>query len=165
MSNTQNYLITFSFISWFIIIVIELIRNRYKKGCWISSGMQIFFILFIIKGLNRYFGYFNTIEEKGATLVSEGVTIGGLYVFTVLGILGHHLFAQIRGLHEQEKQKKLKWFPVLKPLSISPIIFIAVLSQLEKMGAQTNTVVVVLMQFLLAFQNGFFGKRSLNRPL
>jgi hypothetical protein len=94
----------------------------------------------------------------GTPLLGEGFTLIGLYLSTVLGIVGHHLFVQIRGIHERGRQRKLRWFPVLKPLVISPIIFISVLSHLEKMGATAHTITAVFMQFLLAFQSGFFWK-------
>ena len=106
--------------------------------------------------LNRYFGYFNTIEIKGKITVGENLTLCGLYISTVLGILGHHIFIQIKGLNSRGKQPKLKWVPLLKPLAISPIIFMAVLNQLNKMGTQANTLTAVITQFILAFQNGFF---------
>jgi hypothetical protein len=48
--------------------------------------------------------------------------------------------------------------PLLKPLVVSPILFLAVLNQLTKMGAQATTLTAVLTQFVVAFQNGFFWK-------
>lgn len=158
MSTLQNYLISLSFLVWGIMTIAHLIQHKRDKRYWLSSGIQIALIFVLALILHRYFDYFNDLQEMGSTLLGEGITLGGLYLSTALGILGHHIFVQIKWIHEKGKQNKLKWFPIIKPLAISPIIFISVLSQLEKMGAQAHTLTAVFMQFLLAFQSGFFWK-------
>ena len=156
MSTTQNFLVTLSLLGWLGLIIFELIRK--KKEYRTAFVIQIILMLLIAYGLHRYFGYFNTIEVKGGVAIGEGWTLGGLYLFTVLGILGQHVFVQIKGLNETERQRKFKWLPVLKPLVVSPLIFLAVLNQLNKMGVQANTLTAVVTQCILAFQNGFFWK-------
>lgn len=158
MLNSRNLLITVSLVIWFGIIIFEILR--YRRKYLISFVIQFLFIIIIARVLNLYFGYFNTSSFKGGPNISEVWTLGGLYISTVLGILGHHVFMQIKPLKKPGKQPKIKWMPVIKPLVISPIVFLAVLNQLEQIGAQTNatTLKPVVMQFILAFQNGFFWK-------
>ena len=155
MSTTQNFLVTLSLISWFGVILYEFITNREKK---ISFGIQFLLIFIVAYFLNRYFGYFETIEFKSGLTISEGWILWGLYLFTLLGIFGHHVFVQIKGLKERGKQRKLRWMPILKPLIISPLIFLAVLNQLEQISVHANSLKVIITQFILAFQNGFFWK-------
>jgi hypothetical protein len=119
------------------------------------SKVQIIGTVFILR---YYFGYFNTVEEKGGIIIPEYWTLGGLYVSTLIGIVGHHVFIQIRGLEEKKKKTKIKWMPVIKPLIISPIIFLAVMNQLSEMGVKGEGLKANIMQFILAFQNGFFWK-------
>ncbi len=156
MTAIQNYLVTLSLALWLGIIVFELIKQR--KKFWLASGIQCALILLIAYGLHRWFGYLNSTEIKGFINISEKWTLFGLYVFTILGITAQHIFVQVKGLNVRGRQPKLKWMPLLKPLVVSPIIFLAVLNQLTKMGAMANTLTAVLTQFILAFQNGFFWK-------
>ena len=157
MSNIQNILITISLILWFLTVVFELIciqnARRYAR-----FAVKILLIVFVVVILRRYFGYFNTIEEKTEMLIPEYLTMSGLYISTVFGIAGHHIFIQIRGLEERKRKLKIKWLPLIKPLIISPIIFLAVMNQLEQMGGGGEGLKANIMQFILAFQNGFFWK-------
>jgi len=156
MTTTQNILISLSLAVWFLLIIFDFIRNRAQNR--MAAGAQLLAILLVVFILHRYFNYFNTIEIKGDGLISEGWLLVGLYAFTILGILGHHIFAQIKGPDRPGRQARLKWLPFFKPLAISPIIFITFLSQLDKVGAQMTTLTAVSIQFGLAFQNGFFWK-------
>lgn len=156
MSTIQNVLLTISLVVWVVLIVGELLRR--KKTYLLSFGVQGILILLIAYGLHRWFGYLNPIEIKGSYSISEKWTIIGLYISTILGIIAQHISVQIKGLNDRGKQRKIKWMPIVKPLAVSPIIFLAVLNQLTKMGAQNNTLTAVITQFILAFQNGFFWK-------
>ena len=151
---TQNALVTISLAAWFVLMLIELIRKKTIKAFLIQL-MLLGGSAFILR---RFFGYFNTLEIKSVTKVEEAVTLTGLYFCTILGIIAHHLFVQIKGLRELGRQRKIRWMPILKPLVISPLIFLAVLNELTKMGAQANTITAVVTQCILAFQNGFFWK-------
>ncbi|MCP4345060.1 MAG: hypothetical protein GY795_05985 [Desulfobacterales bacterium] len=157
MSDVQNILITVSLAAWLAVVISDFVHN--KKNL-LSPVIQI--ILACVAGvvLHFYFGYFNTAGFKGGMPVGEGWIISGLYVSTVLGIIGQHVFIQIKGLDKRGKQPKIKWMPLVKPLIISPIVFLAVLNQLEQIGAKTNASALkpMITQFILAFQNGFFWK-------
>jgi len=161
MTTTQNILVTISLLGWLGVIMVELIHK--KKAYQWAFGVQVLLIGLSAYILHRFFGYLNTLEIKGGTVVRESLTLTGLYLSTVLGIVGHHIFAQLKGLQDAGKQRKLRWLPVLKPLVISPLIFLAVLNELTKMGVQANTVTAVVTQCILAFQNGFFWKTVLEQ--
>ena len=156
MSPTQNMLLTLSLVGWFGLIAFEGARK--KSRSLTAAGIQLALLAVLGYSLHRWFGYLNDNLIKAPFTVSEGWTLGGLYLATVLGIAGQHVFIQIKGLGEAGRQKRLKWLPLLKPLVISPLIFLAVLSQLTKMGVQANTLTAVVTQFAVAFQNGFFWK-------
>ena len=156
MSMTQNVLVSISLFAWLVLIVVELARKKARYAA--AFGIQVVLIAISAAVLHKFFGYFNTLEIKGGTTVKEAVTLTGLYLSTLLGIVGHHLFVQIRGLHEPGRQRKIRWLPILKPLVISPLIFLAVLNELTKMGAQATTLTAMVTQCVLAFQNGFFWK-------
>ncbi len=161
MSNTQNYLLACSLVGWFIIAIAYLVRNKRRKGYWIASVIQIFAILAIAKLLNRYLGFFSDIQDMGMTTIGESLTLLGLYFSMVLGIIAHHIFVQVQRIEESYKtgrRKRIRWFPMIMPLVISPIIFLAVLSLLQSTGKQATTPIAVVTQCILAFQNGFFWK-------
>ena len=156
MSAIQNFLMTLALVAWLIVVVYDFSRNKNKP----LLGAKIFLVCMVTVALHFCFGYFNTTIFYGGDKVGEGWVLSGLYVSTILGILGQHVFVQIRGLEKRGRQPKIKWMPVIKPLIISPIVFLAVLNQLEQIGAQSNatTLKPLITQFILAFQNGFFWK-------
>lgn len=164
MSITQNVLVTISLLGWLGFIIFELRRKQkaYLPAFWVQM-MAIVLSAFL---LHRFFGYFNSLEIKSVAVVRESLTLAGLYICTVLGVIGQHVFIQIQDIKQRQesenqppdKKPKFYWLPVLKPLVISPLIFLAVLNELNKMGAQANTVTAVVTQCILAFQNGFFWK-------
>ena len=156
MTMAQNMLVSISLVIWFALIVVEIIRKKAQYA--VAFGIQFVLIIGSAVILHTFFGYFNTLEIKSVTLVEEAVTLAGLYFSTILGIIGHHLFVQLKGLQDVGKQKKIRWMPVFKPLVISPLIFLAVLNELTKMNAQANTLTAMVTQCVLAFQNGFFWK-------
>ncbi len=155
MSSVQQTLLTLSFLAWLIAIGFDLARTQPHP--WRSAAFQLAIMAGLMYIFHEFFGYFNSLEVKGGDeIISESWKLAGLYGFTILGIIGQHVFVQTKGLGDKGRQAALKWRPVLKPLIISPIVFLAVTSQLDKMGAQANTLTAVLMQMGLAFQNGFF---------
>lgn len=164
MSTIQNYLLTVSFIAWLIIIIIQLVQNKQRKGYWVASIIQILLIPIIAKLLNRYLGYFSDIQEMGTINISENMTLVSLYISMTLGMVAHHVFVQVREIIERPSEEKgtiklkIVWFPILMPLVVSPFIFLSVLSLLQKMGTQATTSTAVVTQCILAFQNGFFWK-------
>lgn len=160
MTNIQNLLITVSLLGWLIAIIIKFIQYRRNKSYWIVSIVQCVIIVISMKFLNRYFGYFSDIQEYGTFTLHESVILGGSYLSMVLGMIAHHIFIQVNMIEEQKKgrKRKFRWFPLVMPLAISPLVFIPVLGQLQTLGAQATTFKTIVMQFLLAFQNGFFWK-------
>lgn len=161
MTATQDILITISLILWIGVVLFELIH---RKKMYLRAGIiQLVLIGVLGYGLHRYLGYIDDIDHKFTLKYSEVLVLIGLYLATVLGIVGNHFFGQIKGVHERGKQPKLKVFPVLKPLIISPIIFIAVLSQFNQMGVQIDSATAIVTQLGLAFQNGFFWKTILDQ--
>src|SRR3990172_2672335 len=157
MSNIQNIFITLSLLCWAGIVIFEAIHKQNNKK-HVRFVIQIFLIVVSVFVLHHYFGYFNTIQEKGGLIIPEHWTLCGLYVSTIIGIVGHHVFIQIRGVEESKRKTKIKWMPLIKPLIISPIIFLAVMTQLAQMGAGGEGLKANIIQFILAFQNGFFWK-------
>jgi hypothetical protein len=157
MSNIQNVFITLSFICWFGVAVFEVIGIQ-NNNKYVRFFIQIFLMVFIVVILHKYSGYFNTIEEKMDVIIPEYLTLCGLYISTIFGIVGHHIFIQIREVEERKRKIKIKWIPVIKPLIISPLIFLAVMTQLAQMGGGGEGLKANIMQFILAFQNGFFWK-------
>jgi hypothetical protein len=157
VSNIQNYLITLSLLCWFFVVVYELVQKKYERKIG-GALAKILLINLVAFGLYRYFGYFNALEIKGDKPIAEHWTLIGLYLCAVLGIVAHHVFIQIKEIDDKNDQPKIKWFPLLKPLIISPIIFIAVWSQLSQMGVQGQGLKANITQFVFAFQNGFFWK-------
>ncbi|MBA7481228.1 hypothetical protein ES707_16698 [subsurface metagenome] len=161
MSDAQNLLVTVCLAGWFGIILVQLARNI--RGFWILFSAQSIIILATAYCLNRYFGYYSRLEVKGALTIGEGWILCGLYVCTLLGILGNNTLAQTKVRRGYDIQVKLRWVSFIKPLIISPIVFLTVLSVLNNIGTPGNTPTTVVMQFMLAFQNGFFWKSIVDR--
>lgn len=162
MTPLQQNLLTASFIFWLFAIILEFIRAKRKP--WLSSGIQLVLLFAIVYFFHRFLGYYRPLfQYMNSPLVSEGIMLTGLYLSTVLGIVGHHLFVQIKDVGERGRPRKIRWLSLLKPLIISPIIFLAIISELQNLGLSAKTLQAVVMQFLLAFQNGFFWKTVLDR--
>ncbi len=161
MTTLQNVVITLSLLLWGCGIFVELIR---RKKIYVRSFL-IQLVLIGLAGyvLHRYFGYLDGIEHKFTLKYDEALVVISLYIATVLGIVGNHFFVQIKGVKERGKQPKLKVLPVVKPLIISPIIFIAILTQFNQMGVKYDTLTALVTQLGLAFQNGFFWKTILDQ--
>lgn len=160
MTETQNYLLTLSLILWGILIILGLLKRKKAYLPWFL--IQAVLIGVIVYGFHYYLGYWDSLEHKFTLDYSEVFVLIGLYLATTLGIVGNHFFGLIKGPKERGKQSKFKLLPALRPLIISPIIFIAVLSQFNKMGAQIDSATALAMQLGLAFQNGFFWKTILD---
>ncbi len=174
MSELQSAIVTISLGLWVFISILEIFtgQSSAKGKPYTLVIIKIGLVFPVVYLLYEYCGYFNSLEVKSTRVVSEGWTIFLLYIFTVLGMIGHHIFTRlnkvslslVEGNSISSKKKKkpsetqlsLQWFLILRPLAVSPIIFSAVLSQFNEMGIQANTLTAVTMQLLLAFQNGFF---------
>ncbi len=160
MTDLQNYLLSVSFLLWGAVILVAFIRH--KRAYLLPGLVQLAMIAGVIIGCNRYFGYFDGIQRKFTLNYNELVVIFALYLATVAGIAGKHFFVQIKGLNERGRQRTIKFLPLLRPLIISPIIFLPVLAQFNQMGVQIDTATALLVQLILAFQNGFFWKTILD---
>lgn len=161
MTGMQEFLLTVSLMLWGVLIVVEFIRHKKAYLWW--GIVQLVLITLCIGLFHTYLGYLDGIDHKFSLNYSEIAVIVLLYLATVAGIAGNHFFAQIKNLHDKGRQRKIKFFPLLKPLIISPIIFLAVLSQFNQMGVQIDSATALVIQLGLAFQNGFFWKTILDQ--
>ena len=161
MTDAQNILMTLSLLVWGGVLVFDLVHRKQAaaRACLIQGVL----IGVIGYGLHRYFGYVDGIEHKFTLKYQEALVLVGLYLATTLGIVGNHFFVQIKGVDERGRQPKIKFLPVVKSLIISPIIFIAVLSQFNQMGVHLDSLTAIATQLGLAFQNGFFWKTILDQ--
>jgi hypothetical protein len=52
---------------------------------------------------------------------------------------------------------------MLNTIIVAPIVFIPTLSRFDNSISQVNTIATFIMQFFLAFQNGFFWKTIMTK--
>ncbi len=130
-------------ILYLLIIIIELISNRNFKRFILELSILLgfIFILYITTG----FPVFSRLQAFGG--VSPLTAIAIMFVCTLFGIIAHYFFT-LKG--------KFSWRKFLKPLFISPIVFLPLLGSVQSLPNLEN---IQLISFgILAFQNGFFWK-------
>lgn len=144
MSPTITYLLIVFLGLFSLFIVIEFVLSRAVKIFIIQASILLAVILF----LNVTTGFPAIRVAFGG--VTPIVTIGIMFVFTLLGIAGHY-FYNLKG--------KFVWRTFLKPLIISPIVLLPLIGSVQK---SSGVEPIQIVSFgILAFQNGFFWKEVL----
>jgi len=142
MSPLIFKLINISFIALFILSVIELFI--YKSWVKLVSLYALLIIAFLF--FHIFIGY------PSSTRISFGeptplITIILCYISVILGMVSHYFY---------NKETKFEWSSFLKPLFISPFIFLPMIGIFDKTSVKDTTANVYLV--LIAFENGFFWK-------
>lgn len=84
-----------------------------------------------------------------------------LYVCMILGMVAETLYAH---LDQPGRRRKLQWAALLKPLLLSPMVFMPLVASLQSADVDlTRLDAARLMLFLVAFESGFLWKGYLAR--
>ena len=139
MSAMINYLLMFFLGLFGLFVIIEFIVFRAVRQFIIQITALVGVIILLRVTTNFPT---NRIAFGG---VSPVASIGIMFICTLLGIAGHHIF-YMKG--------KFSWSPFLKPLVISPIVLLPLIGSIQ---AAPEIGAIQLISFgFLAFQNGFF---------
>ncbi len=149
MSKLQSILVTISLAGLFLFVIIGYLKSRNLKSFLV--GLSVLFFVFLF--LNRYFHFPRWVEFRDSYEVGLVIL---LYLCMLLGMVAQYFYYQIS---DKTKKVRFKFYPFLKPLLASPIVFMPLLATLQmaklEIGLSTPAGVIV---FFLAFQNGFFWK-------
>ena len=133
---------------YLILLLIEGIITRSGKRVLIEAVLLCAFLFL----LNRITGFPAPSSQQAFGGVSPLTAIGLMFVCTMLGIMAHYVF-YLRG--------KFSWRAFLKPLVISPIVFLPLVGSVQSL---TGLEPIQMISFaILAFQNGFFWKEVFGR--
>ncbi|MCI5130070.1 MAG: hypothetical protein D3904_00775 [Candidatus Electrothrix sp. EH2] len=133
---------------YFILLIVEGISTRSKKRVLIE-GLLLCAFLFL---LNRITGFPTPSSQQAFGGISPLTAIGLMFLCTMLGIMAHYIF-YLKG--------KFSWQAFLKPLVISPIVFLPLVGSVQSL---TGLEPMQMISFaILAFQNGFFWKEVFGR--
>lgn len=142
-----NLLLLFSGL-YLVLLIVEGIITRSGKRVLIE-GLLLAGFLFL---LNRITGFPAPSSQQAFGGVSPLTAIGLMFLCTMLGIMAHYIF-YLKG--------KFSWRAFLKPLVISPIVFLPLVGSVQSL---TGLEPLQMISFaILAFQNGFFWKEVFGR--
>jgi hypothetical protein len=131
--------IILSIIGVFVVVIIALLQRKRK-----NAAILVTLILIVGLGLYIYFSI-PKVTEKGdiGEIISWSDVV--MYLMMLAGMLAKYFWDVI----EQKKRFKIDGLQLIKPMLVSPIIFIGIVT----LTVDTN---LSLLHFLLSFQNGFF---------
>jgi hypothetical protein len=142
-----NALVAF-IVLFFITTLIEFLRKHYFKRFLFEILLIIGFIII----LNITTGFPIPSSRQAFGGVSPLVAMGIMFVCTILGIMAHYFF-YLKG--------KFSWRKFLKPLFISPIVFLPLIGSVQSISSLESIQMISFA--ILAFQNGFFWKEVFER--
>ena len=142
-----NLLLLFSGL-YLVLLAVEGLSARSVKRI-LPEAVLLCAFLFL---LNRITGFPVPSSLQAFGGISPLTAIGLMFLCTILGIMAHYVF-YLKG--------KFSWQEFLKPLVISPIIFLPLVGSVQSL---TGLESVQMISFaILAFQNGFFWKEVFGR--
>ena len=142
-----NLLLLFSGM-YLILLIIDGFTTRSVKRILIESLLLGVFLVL----LNRITGFPAPSSLQAFGGVSPLTALGVMFVCTMLGIMAHYFFYL---------QGKFSWQEFLKPLVISPIIFLPLVGSVQSLTGLESMQMISFA--ILAFQNGFFWKEVFGR--
>jgi hypothetical protein len=146
MSPTITYLLMGCFFLLAVIAIYEtfILRNLRLLIFQISAICILIFFLHISTGFPTPKIFFGGASPLLAILI--------MFVGTLMGIVAHYFFS---------KKESFNWQTFIKPLLVSPIIFLPSIGQVSDLDAVSPIQVITFT--LIAFQNGFFWKGVFER--
>ncbi|CAK8711222.1 hypothetical protein KKHLCK_00215 [Candidatus Electrothrix laxa] len=133
---------------YLLLLVVEGIITRSGKRILVEALLLGIFLVL----LHWMTGFPASLSRQAFGGVSPLTAIGLMFVCTMLGIMAHYIF-YLKG--------KFSWQEFLKPLVISPIVFLPLVGSVQSL---TGLESVQMISFaILAFQNGFFWKEVFGR--
>ena len=133
---------------YLVLLLVEGIITRSGKRVLIEAVLLCAFLFL----LNRITGFPEPSSQQAFGGISPLTAIGLMFLCTMLGIMAHYVF-YLKG--------KFSWRAFLKPLVISPIVFLPLVGSVQSL---TGLEPMQMISFaILAFQNGFFWKEVFGR--
>jgi hypothetical protein len=133
---------------YLVVIVAELVLTRQFKRFLLELVAVVLVVSLALLVTNA---------STGRVAFGEGLSplwvVAILFVATMCGIVARYLFYLQQG--------QFAWLDCLKPLAITPIILLPLLSSIQSAGTLNNMQSVAFA--FLAFQNGFFWQAVLEK--
>ncbi|MCW5211672.1 hypothetical protein VU04_02045 [Desulfobulbus sp. TB] len=142
-----NLLLLFSGL-YLVVLIIDGLISRSVKRILIESLLLGGFLLL----LNRITGFPTPSSMQAFGGISPLMALGLMFICTILGIMAHYFF---------HLQGAFCWQEFLKPLVISPIIFLPLMGSVQSLTGLESMQMISFA--ILAFQNGFFWKEVFGR--
>jgi len=133
---------------YLVLLLVEAIITRSGKRVLIEAVLLCAFLLL----LNQLTGFPAPSSRQAFGGISPLTAIGLMFICTILGIMAHYVFYL---------QGKFSWQEFLKPLVISPIIFLPLVGSVQSLTGLESMQMISFA--ILAFQNGFFWKEVFGR--
>ncbi len=146
-SFVTQLLILFSGL-YLVLLVVEGIAARSVKK--ILPEFLLFCAFLLLLNWITGFPVPSSMQAFGG--VSPLTALGLMFGCTILGIMAHYFFYL---------QGKFSWQEFLKPLVISPIIFLPLVGSVQSLTGLESMQMISFA--ILAFQNGFFWKEVFGR--
>lgn len=144
MSPVITYLLVFFIVLYVLVILIEFIKKRSIKRSLLELLLLVVFV--IILYITTGFPITSSYQSFGG--VSPIVAIAIMFLCTILGTISNYFFS-LKG--------KFSWRKLLKPLFVSPIVFLPLIGSVQSVS---NLESIQMVSFaILAFQNGFFWQK------
>jgi CDP-diglyceride synthetase len=143
-------------ITWLLLLFI-IIYLLILAGEWIvnRSFKKILPELLLLSGfvllLHLTTGFPAAASKQSFGGISPLAALGLMFVCTMFGIMAHYIF-YMKG--------KFSWKNFLKPLVVSPIIFLPLVGSVQSASGLESIQMITFA--ILAFQNGFFWKEVLS---
>ncbi|MCP4218754.1 MAG: hypothetical protein GY765_29250 [bacterium] len=140
---------------YIVLTIIGLLAAVLLKETWEKNKQLMFMLAAVLLGTAGYIA-FDIIASDNGGVISKGTEDIwaqipwkdiGMYFCMAAGMISKYLFDSI-GDRKRGRIKLYKW-QLIKPLLVSPIVFVGVYSQLP-----VNTGTFILLLF--SYQNGFF---------
>lgn len=133
---------------YLIVLIVDGLISRSGKRILIESLLLGGFLLL----LNRITGFPTPSSMQAFGGISPLMALGLMFICTILGIMAHYFF---------HLDKAFSWQEFLKPLVISPIIFLPLIGSVQGLTGLESMQMISFA--ILAFQNGFFWKEVFGR--
>lgn len=133
---------------YLIVLIVDGLISRSGKRILIEGLLLGAFLLL----LNQITGFPTPSSMQAFGGISPLMALGLMFICTILGIMAHYFF---------HLDKAFSWREFLKPLVISPIIFLPLMGSVQGLTGLESMQMISFA--ILAFQNGFFWKEVFGR--
>ena len=142
-------------------VILLALYSAVRSRNWARFSMQALALVFYAYLIHRLLGSSFDVTPKGPEDTKFLALAATLYACMLLGMLAEGLYSY---LDRPRRHRILDWGSLLKPLLLSPMVFIPLLASLQNANVDLARLDAArLMLFLVAFESGFLWKGYLAR--